>query len=236
VITLRIALVGDYSGTVPAHLSIPKALELASQAADRRVEHAWIPTTAVVPGALAGFDGVWVVPGSPYVSMDGALAAVTHARTKGIPFLGTCGGFQHAVIEYARQVLGMKDADHAESNPETAVPVMAPLECALVLQARDVVLEPDGLLALAYGVPEVMETYQCRYGVNPHYASMFTADGLRIAARDHNGEIRAVELVGHPFFVGTLFQPERSADGGRAHPLITAFVRACAAARRSGRH
>src|SRR5215471_8328348 len=106
---IDVALVGDRSELVRAHAAIPLALHRFD------VTHTWVPTNTIVDGEeMRAFDAVWVVPGSPYRSMDGALAAIRYARENGLPFLGTCGGFQHALIEYARNVCGMSDAAHAE--------------------------------------------------------------------------------------------------------------------------
>src|SRR5881397_3066331 len=127
---IRIGLIGDYDTRVKAHLAIPRALELASGGLERRVEPVWL-ATGELEGAterhLSLFDGLWCVPGSPYESMEGALRAIRFARERGVPFLGTCGGFQHALIEYARDVLGILDADHAESNPGAATQLITPL-------------------------------------------------------------------------------------------------------------
>jgi CTP synthase (UTP-ammonia lyase) len=169
------------------------------------------------------------VPASPYADMDAALAAIRMARESGRPFLGTCGGFQHALIEYVRNVLGLADADHAETNPEAERMVIAPLACSLVEKAGALRLCAGSRLREIYGADAAEEVYHCRYGLNPRYAGALfgnPATGLRVGATDDAGEVRAVELAGHPFFVATLFQPERSGLRGVAHPLITAFVAA----------
>ena len=171
--------------------------------------------------------------GSPYASMDGALNAIRYARERNVPFLGTCGGFQHALIEYARNVLGLRDADHAESNPETAMPLMVALQCALVEATGTVVLKEGSRVAGLYGQREVVEAYHCSFGLNPHYESLLADSELRIVGRDTNGEVRIVEHDRHPFYLATLFQPERSAFRGQVHPLIRAYV-AAALERREG--
>jgi CTP synthase len=116
---LNIALVGDYSPAVTAHCAIPRALELACGAISAEVRWQWIATRDLrdAPRDLVGFTAVWVVPGSPYDHTAGALAAIRFARETRRPFLGTCGGFQHALIEFARNVAGLTTADHAETNP-----------------------------------------------------------------------------------------------------------------------
>ena len=225
-----IGLVGDCSDAVPAHQAIPLALQMAEHSLGLAATCRWIPTDEIRSvSVLSGCDGLWCVPGSPYRSMDGALLAIQHAREARIPFLGTCGGFQHAVIEYAQNVLGWSDADHAESSPEAERAVIAPLTCGILEGEGTVRLFPGTRLAAAYGVSEATEEYLCRYGVNPRFRSALVAGPLRATADDESGDLRAVELDDHPFFVATLFQPERAAFKGRAAPLVVAYLRACAA-------
>src|SRR5215216_3162865 len=131
---LSIGLIGDYSPDVPAHVAIPQALDLAAGVLGCSVRAKWLPTEQLIGNVserLEAFDGLWCVPASPYASMDGALRGIRFARESGRPFLGTCGGFQHALIEYARNVLGVSEADHAESNPDATLPLITPLACAL---------------------------------------------------------------------------------------------------------
>ncbi|GAB3246301.1 CTP synthase [Chitinimonas naiadis] len=226
---LRIALVGDYNPSVTAHQAIPTALADASRALAVDVQPRWLPTEAIRSRqSLAGFDGIWCVPASPYRNMDGALLAIRHAREAGIPFLGTCGGFQHAVIEYARHVLGWADADHAETMPDATRAVISPLSCSLVEESEVVQLLPGSGIALAYGAEYAKETYHCRYGINPLFRERLSRGPLRVTATDASGAVRAMELDGHVFFMTTLFQPERAALVGKISPVVAAFVRAVA--------
>src|SRR5512143_1919603 len=201
---LRIALVGDYNRDVTAHQAIPRALALAQEATGVAVAPVWVSTEqAGAEVTLREFGAVWCVPASPYRSTAGALAAIRLARTTPLPFLGTCGGFQHALLEYARAVLGWQDAAHAELDPAATRAVIAPLACALVETRGRVRFEPGSRLAEAYGVAEAEEGYHCRFGVNPEFLGALTAGSLCITARDPAGEVRGVELAGHPFFVAT---------------------------------
>lgn len=224
-----IGLIGDYDATVPAHQAIPIALQLAADAAAIEVKLQWVPTEEVRSVArVSAFDGLWCVPASPYRNMEGALLAIQYARESGRPFLGTCGGFQHAVLEYARNVLGWTDAEHAETAPNAVRPVISPLACALVEATGTVRLFFNSRIAEAYGTEEATEGYRCRYGLNPAFQAALVSGPLRAAAEDATGEVRAVELDDHPFFVATLFQPERAALKGQLPPLVAAFVHACA--------
>jgi CTP synthase (UTP-ammonia lyase) len=224
-----IALVGDYSANVPAHQAIPRAFELIRAATGQEIESHWIGTPDVKDAArdLAGFSAVWLVPASPYKNMAGALAAVRWARETRRPFLGTCGGFQHALIEFARNVAGVRDADHAESNPNASELVIMALHCALD-QLAPMRFTPGSVIERAYGRISAEERYRCSFGPNPLYRPTLERAGLHFTAFDDNGAIRAAELAEatHPFFVGTLFQPERAALEGTIPPLVAAFVRA----------
>lgn len=223
-----IALVGDYSPSVPAHRAIPRALALASAQLGQPIASRWVHTADLhdAPAQLADCAAIWVVPASPYANMDGALAAIRFARETKRPFLGTCGGFQHSLIEYARNVLGLTAADHAETNPTAATLVVTPLACSLVEATGTLRLAPDSLIRAAYGRATVIEGYRCNYGPAPAHRAAFERAGLRFTAFDESGEIRAAELpvTVHPFFVGTLFQPERAALRDELPPLVRALV------------
>jgi len=229
--TIRIALIGDYNPEVTAHVAIPRALKLAANGSVRAVEATWMATplfTTKSEERLSPFDAIWCVPNSPYASLEGALRAIRYARVSGRPFLGTCGGFQHALIEYARNALGFHEADHEESNPAATLPLISRLACSLAPAKGAIRLKPGSQLARIYGKTEIAEKYHCNFGLNPRFESMLNEGKLTITGRDENGEARAVELAGHPFYIATLFQPEQSAFTGAEHPLICSFVRAAA--------
>ncbi len=227
---LRIGLVGDRDDSITAHRAIPRAIELASRAHGLQSTAEWIATDAILDDSrFVALDAIWVVPGSPYRNMDGALRAISFARTNGLPFLGTCAGFQHAVIEHARSALRWTDADHAETSPDAARAVVVALACSLVEASETIRLEPSSRLAAAYGALEITEQFRCNYGLNPAFAAELTQGPLRAAAHDAAGDVRAVELDGHPFFVATLFQPERAALTGSVPPIVDAFITAAQA-------
>lgn len=230
--TMRIGLIGDFNPAVKAHIAIPRAVALAADALECAAETSWLATLLLEHNTaelLPAYDALWCVPASPYASMEGALSAIRFARERGIPFLGTCGGSQHVIIEYARNVLGLAEADHAETNPSTPLPLIASLVCSLIEVQDTIYLKPGSRIAAIYGRTEIVEGYHCSYGLNPHYHALFEQGGIYITGVDVNGEARVFELSGHPFFVGTLFQPERSAFAGAAHPLIVAYLQAITA-------
>lgn len=220
----RIALIGDRSQQIPAHIGIEGSFELARKFGS--VDYQWIASDHVADSDLADFDGCWCVPGSPYRSMEGALSAIRFAREQRIPFLGTCGGFQHSLIEYARNALGLTQADHAETSPDSIMPLISRLSCSLAEGAGMIRLVPGTRLHQIYSAIEANERYNCNFGFNLQFEELMSGSELVISARDTNGEVRAFELAQHPFYIGTLFQPERDALNGKLHPLIRAFVEA----------
>lgn len=221
---VRIALIGDYNAEVVAHQAIPKALTINAGGND--VQQEWVATESVLGTDLDVYDAFWCVPASPYRSAEGALHAVRYAREKQRPFLGTCGGCQHAVLEYARNVAGIEAAGHRENDPSTSEPVITNLSCALIEAEETLHTVAGSRLREVYGADEIRETYHCSYGLNPDYIARLSEAGLRVGVTGSADEARAVELPSHPFFFATLFQPERSALRGDRHPLIAAFVAA----------
>jgi CTP synthase (UTP-ammonia lyase) len=228
--TVRVALLGDYSPAAVAHQAIPRALERAGAGLELAVSWDWVPTPTLLrpEQELGGYHALWAVPRTPYANPEGVLAAIGWARRSGRPFLGTCGGFQHAVLEFARQVADLPAADHAESSPKTPVPVIAELACGLVETTGTIHFAAGSRLRAIYGCALAEEGYHCRYGVNPAYRARLEEAGLHFTAWDAAGDIRAAELPEHPFFFGTLFQPERAALRGESPPLVAALLRVAA--------
>jgi CTP synthase (UTP-ammonia lyase) len=220
--------VGDFSPDVVAHRAIEKCFALVRGPGSHSVEPRWLATTAIDPGderVFKPFSGIWCVPASPYLSTEGALWAITFARTHSVPFLGTCGGYQHALLEYARNVLGLSAAGHSELDPTTPLPLLDRMQCSLIEQSQTITITNAQFRSI-YGADAGPEGFHCSYGLNPNYEQVFAGSSLEIVARSKEGHARAFLLKGHPFFVGTQFQPERRALAGSLHPLVSAFFSA----------
>jgi CTP synthase (UTP-ammonia lyase) len=202
---INILLVGDYDQAVVAHQAIPRAIDLAAQTLVTEVEQTWIRT---------------------YENPEMVIAAIRFVRENDIPFLGTCAGYQHAVIEYARNVLGFDSAASLEDDPDTPIPVIAPLACKLYDQAEAINIEQGSRAGDIYQAERVLEEYHCGFGVNPDFVQVFENSRLRFSGHDDNGDPRVCEIPGHRFFIGTAYQPERSALKQTVHPMITAFLMA----------
>ena len=175
---------------------------------------------------VVGFDGIWVVPGSPYENRDGVLAAIGAARAARIPLLGTCGGFQHLLLEFARNVCGLLGVENAEQHPGAPELLIVPLACSLLGEEATVIIESGSIAARAMGAGPSTERFFCRYGLSAEYEGVLERHGLVISGRDELGDARIAELPGHPFFVGSLFQPELTSDPTWVHPLIVSFAAA----------
>lgn len=234
---VRVGLIGDHNHAVKAHRAIPQAIYLAGQAAGVVVESEWIHTELLERfggDSLSEYSALWCVPASPYASMNGALMGIQYAREHRVPFLGTCGGFQHSLIEIARNKLHIQDADHAETNPDASALFVTPLTCALREVEGNILLEEGSRIRTIYGADEVTEEFNCGFGLNPLYKERLKEAGVRITGVDAQGDARVIELADHPFFLATLYQPERSALKGRSHPIVEAYLQASASKQRQG--
>lgn len=190
------------------------------------MEPHWISTEAIDDSLFEHFSGIWVAPGSPYKDMNKTLWAIRHARENGVPCFGTCGGFQHIVLEYARNVLGFPDAQHAEYDPYASRLFISRLACSLVGREMELRFEPHSQVARIYGATHARERYYCNFGVAPEAVGLLAQGPLRVVGSDEEGAVRVLELPGHPFFIGTLFVPQTLSTPEHPHPLIAAFLMA----------
>ena len=226
---LRIGIIGDYRPDFRPHQATQAALGHAAGALQLAVMIEWLPTLTLAQDPetqLHPFDALWCAPGSPYQSMDGALRGIRYAREQGVPFIGTCGGFQHVVLEYARNVLGFKDAAHAELDPDASMLFIAALECSLVGQTLQISLDPASRVFAMYQRAVIQEEYYCQFGLNPRYQATLHDGGLRVVGVDDQQEARILELPDHPFFVATLFVPSLTSTAEQPHPLLLAYLHA----------
>jgi CTP synthase (UTP-ammonia lyase) len=239
---VRIGILGDFNPEFRSHHATNDALQHAARKLGMEVQSEWIPTSSLTQPAsekrLESFDGLWASPGSPYKSFEGMLKGIQFARVHDWPFLGTCGGFQYAFIEFARNVLNIADADTAENNSGSKNVIIYPVACAVpdrmgnapklsgaVPQIR---LRPGSYLQSFYGkeVETVAEQFFCNFEINPDFEWTTMEAGFPVVARGAEGEIRAIESPMHRFYVATLFQPQLSSTEKDPHPIVLAFVQA----------
>jgi len=245
--TARIALVGKYVDLPDAYLSVTEALRAGGFAHRARVEIVWVQsdecrTPAGAAAALEGMDGVLIPGGFGVRGIEGKLGAIRHARTRGIPTLGLCLGLQCMVIEAARTLGGLADANSSEFDERTPHPVISTMadQRDVVAGERDMggtmrlgaypaKLGEGTVVAKAYGAREVSERHRHRYEVNNSYRERLEEVGLVFGGTSPDGKlVEFVELPAdkHPFFVGTQAHPELKSRPTRPHPLFRAFVKA----------
>src|SRR5689334_22741057 len=139
----RIILLGEYSPDQESHQVTDAAIAHSSAATGIRIEPQWISTADISAAQIDIADAVWIAPGSPYKSLDATLRAIRLVREQQIPCLGTCGGFQHIILEYARNLLGFEDAQHAEYDPGASRIFLSRLTCSLVGRELPLTFSPD---------------------------------------------------------------------------------------------
>ena len=197
-----LVILGEYDPDSVTHRATDAAIRHSLVGLSAELAVSWISTETIKEGDIVQAHGLWVAPGSPYKDISQALQAIRLARENLIPCLGTCGGFQHMVLEFARNVLGFADARHAEYDPDASRLLISALSCSVAGKELRVKLQPHTTVHTLYGKDEVVESYYCTFGVNPEYSDTLARNrDLVISGRDLNGEIRIIEILDHPFFV-----------------------------------
>jgi CTP synthase (UTP-ammonia lyase) len=216
----KIAVLGDDRGH-PSHHEINALLpRLAHEAA---VDAMWVATDSAFE--ITDYDGVWLVPGSPYAHDEAVIDALRIVRTKGLPFLGTCGGMQYAVMEFLRSELA-RPATHAESDGEDEDNAVVPLSCSLYGEQGLVEPVPGSRFADWVSEP-FMGMHYCNYAPSEESIDLLKAAGIIVGATGPDAGAEVLEFPDHPFYVVSMFQPHIGASQGNPiHPLIRAFVRA----------
>src|SRR5580765_6405578 len=249
---VNIAMVGKYVDLTESYKSLSEALTHAGIHTRSKVVIHYVDSEAVERDGidcLAGMDAILVPGGFGKRGVEGKIAAIRYARENGIPCLGICLGMQLAIIEYARHVAGLANANSTEFDPETPHPVVAlitewqnrdgsiekrsaqsDLGGTMRLGAQPCEVVPDSLAHRIYGSTTVAERHRHRYEVNNHYLPRLEAAGLVVGARARSetaGDLcEMIELAPHPWFFGCQFHPEFTSNPRRGHPLFIGFVRA----------
>ena len=249
--TVTIGVVGKYVELHDSYKSLGEALVHGGLAHNLRTEIAWIESEGLegeehpAAAGLEGLDGILVPGGFGKRGIPGMLEAIRHARENKIPFFGICLGMQCAVIEFARNVCGLAEADSTEFNPATPHRVIYKLRELLGVEelggtmrlgAWTCKLQPESFAARAYGQTEISERHRHRYEFNREYEETLTAHGLRLTGATPDGTyVEIVEIPDHPWFLGCQFHPEFKSKPFDPHPLFKAFVGASHAQRRASR-
>ncbi|MFD2934303.1 CTP synthase [Spirosoma flavum] len=239
--TVKIGLVGKYVELHDAYKSIAESFIHAGASNECKVELEWIQSETLVDehycaNVLGELDAVLVAPGFGERGIEGKINAVRYVREHGIPFLGICLGMQMAVIEYARNVMGIPDAHSTEMEPHTLNPVISMMEeqksvtdkgGTMRLGAYACKLKRDSLAHQIYGKTQISERHRHRYEFNNDYIEAFEKAGFRpTGINPDTGLVEIVELKGHPWYVGVQFHPELKSTVMNPHPLFVQFVKA----------
>ena len=238
--TTEIAIVGKYVALHDAYLSIVESLSHAGFDADAEVNIRWVNAEELtddnVHDQLKGVHGILVPGGFGDRGIEGKISAIKYAREQKIPFFGICLGMQVAVIEYARSIVGLKNANSSEINPETDYPVIdllpeqkdiEDLGGTMRLGLYPCKVVPGTLAAAEYGDGLVYERHRHRYEFNNEYREQIEGAGLRVSGTSPDGRlVEMVELDDHPWFLAVQFHPEFKSRPNRPQPLFRGFVRA----------
>jgi CTP synthase (UTP-ammonia lyase) len=226
---MKLAIIGDYNDNFRPHQATNEAIKHSIEKYKIKLDFEWLSTDTIESNfehIISAYNGFWIAPGSPYKSMTGALKIIQYTRENKIPTIGTCGGFQHMVIEFARNVLGITDAEHAEYDPYSSKLVVNPLSCSLAGQTLEIELtEKLSKTFRIFGTDKIKEKYYCNFGLNPEYQNQLDDKGFRIVGTDNQNEARILELENHLFFIATLFVPQDNSTEENPHKLVTAFLK-----------
>ena len=237
---VKIAIVGKYVALHDAYLSVVEALKHGGIANKAEVEIAWVDSEELnaenVATVFEGIHGIIVPGGFGSRGTEGKILAIQYARTKNVPFLGICLGMQLAIVEYARNVMGLKDAASIELDPDTTNPVIAlmpdqngvsDIGGTLRLGAYPCILKEGSLAKQLYGIQEISERHRHRYEVNNDYREALTEAGLTLSGISPDGKIiEMIEISKHPYFIATQAHPEFKSRPDQAHPLFKGLVEA----------
>ncbi len=230
---MNVLAVGDRDPSFLTHREVDAALRLMP--AD--CECSWTATDSAAARELGAVDAVWLLPGTPYRDDAAAYAAVGHCLDTGTPFLGTCGGFQYACVELARRLTDVARAAHAETEPDAADPVIAPLACALHGELSEVRPVRGTTLARICGTKAFAGFHYCGYGLVRGFAERLERAGVVISALGDDDRTEAIEMPEHPFFLATAFQPQVGSSRRRElHPVLDAMLDAARRFERSRPH
>lgn len=237
---VQIALVGKYVELQDAYKSILESFIHAGAANHCQVEvttvHSEFLSSDNIDSKLSGMNGILVAPGFGERGLEGKILAVKYAREKGIPFFGICLGMQMAVIEYARNVIGLSDAMTTEVSVPTTHPIIDLMEeqktttvkgGTMRLGAYDCEIEKGTLAYKIYGSTKISERHRHRYELNSDYVELLNKSGMKTSGKNPDtGLVEIVELENHPFFIGVQFHPELKSNPENPQPIFTAFVKA----------
>lgn len=225
----KIAILGDFNPIYETHHKLNESIRDIQKFLGKEIQFDWISTdifNCKVVFEKQKYIGLWIAPGSPYKDMENVLNTIKYTRENHIPTFGNCGGFQHMVIEFAKNVCHIKNADNEETNPESAEILIKRLSCSLKgTQELLNITDEESILYKAYQRKSMIGKYFCSYGLNHKYHEILESNGMKFTSISEDKHYRSIEIDNHPFFIGTLFQPALTSTREESNPMIIEFVK-----------
>ncbi|WP_306351047.1 glutamine amidotransferase-related protein [Flavobacterium sp. '19STA2R22 D10 B1'] len=227
----KIAILGDFN---PIHYTL-HALNDSTRAVQKslntEIQFDWISTDIFNPKIVFennNYKGLWIAPGSPYKDMENVLNTIEYARQNNIPTFGNCGGFQHMIIEFARNACKITNADHEETSTNHEDILIKKLSCSLKGEQEKLeIIDLDSFLFKTLRQEHLIGQYYCSYGINEKYIDILEKNGMVFTSKSEDNHYRSFEIKSHPFFVGTLFQPALTSTDDKPNPIIIEFIKKC---------
>jgi CTP synthase (UTP-ammonia lyase) len=223
----KVAILGDFNPDSHTHKALNESIQHVADFSKIPITADWIGTDDIDIENVFGndYNGLWIAPGSPYRNAENVIKAIKYTRERNIPTLGNCGGFQLMIVEFARNICGIENADHEETNPLAENLVITKLTCSLVRMQEDLsITDKHSLLFSIIKNDHFAGSYFCSYGINERFKQQLISGGCSFTVTSPDGQSRALELKTHPFFIGTLFQPALDSAKGFPNPIINAFL------------
>lgn len=225
----KIAILGDFNPTYPTLNALNDSTRHVQKYLDEEIHFDWIPTDIFNPKTVfeeQNYKGLWIAPGSPYRSMENVINTIQYSRINNVPTFGNCGGFQHMVLEFAKNVCGIDNADHEETNPEGSNLLIKKLACSLKAEQENLkIIDKTSSLYKVLTQEQLLGKYNCSYGINEEYVPLLEENGMTFTSISEDGNYRSFEIKSHPFFIGTLFQPALTSSEVQPNRIIIEFVK-----------
>lgn len=226
----KIAILGDFNPVYKTHHALNDSTRQIKKYFESEIQFDWIATDIFDYQAAFNnmYCGLWIAPGTPYKDDENVIRTIKYARENSIVTFGNCGGFQYMVIEFARNVCGIDNANHEESHPESEYLVISKLSCSLIEQQENLeLIDKDSIIYHTIKKEKFIGRYFCNYGINQKFLEALTSNGLNFTTKSEDGQMRSFEIKSHLFYVATLFQPALTSSENEPNPIILKFVRKC---------
>jgi len=226
----KIAILGDFNPIFKSHHALNDSTRHVKKYFGTDIQFDWIATDIFDYKTTFNnmYRGLWLAPGTPYKDDENVIRTIKYARENNILTFGNCGGFQYMIIEFARNVCGIDNANHEESHPDSENLVVSRLPCSLIEQKEELeIIDKNSIIYHTIKKEKFIGRYFCNYGLNPKFINLLSSNGLSFTSKSEDGQMRSFELKSHQFFVGTLFQPSLTSTESEPNPIILEFVKKC---------